>query len=455
MNTINAQPFSYYGIVLSKTEGALDMPSRLGDTVYDWGDYIQPLVGALDIFWQSKTIALDVFFDGPRYGMALSEGMDLLKALPDGFVLETNHGTFTVKLKEAIVSKRFSTDRAMLKLVFIENVPDFSGISLEGLGGPTVTVTLSNLLLYSNDKTNAVWIKENIDISGDKIIGSFSETSQTHNLIQNVAKAASVINYTLSYYVEAAEYGRIGVFVEHFGSPDFVYRYFDASVGSFYGGSGGFGNFTLNASGFSDEGDGWYRAHINFTTFTETSLKLSFVMVNGGTTDFAGDGVSGINLKNIQLQEGDLTTYIETLDAPEEEEVEEPVEISYTIQDILIDGFGLEKIFGILVSGVHFIDGIPSLKPSNATVSNTSVPLGTYRSLNTIEILCAKVFTDFEELVETMDKFKKLLSLEGQRVLKYKGIEHNCFITEGFAVRLFKNHIKFNVKLQTTETLEE
>ena len=252
MNAINGQPYSYFGFELSKIEGVLDMPSRLGDTIYDWGDYIEPLVDEKDIFWKDREIKIDVFFDGERYGMNFNQSLERLNALPDGFTLNTNYGNFTVKLKQAIKSKGFTNKYAKLKLVFTENVPQFT----------------------------------------------------------------------------------------------------TASIGLPIGGNG-----------------------------------------------------------------------------------------------ISIDGFDLFNDFGILVSNIKLLDNIPLLKQSNVTVFNTSKPFNENRLIKTIEFSCVKVYNDFLQLRETTDKFKKLLSQKDYRILTYNGKNYNCFITDGFVVRVFKNHIKFNLKL--------
>ncbi|MDB0600335.1 hypothetical protein PL373_04090 [Tenacibaculum maritimum] len=134
MNRINGQPYSNYGFELSKIEGVLDMPSRLGDVFYDWGDYFEPLVHEKDIFWKERDIKIDVFFDGNRYGMPLSECLNLLKGLPEVFALETKYGMFNVKLKQVIKTKGFTEKFAKLKLIFNENIPSFI---TDSIGIPT------------------------------------------------------------------------------------------------------------------------------------------------------------------------------------------------------------------------------------------------------------------------------------------------------------------------------
>lgn len=141
MNTINGQPYSYYGLLLSKIEGVLDMPSRLGDVFYDWGDFIEPLVNEADISWNDRDISVDVFFDGHRYNKTLNECLNLLKSLPDTIELETNYGVLNVKLKQVLKTKGFTQQYANLKLIFNENTPSFSNITLSTpAGGNGITI---------------------------------------------------------------------------------------------------------------------------------------------------------------------------------------------------------------------------------------------------------------------------------------------------------------------------
>ena len=261
MNAINGQPYSYYGIIFSKSEGLLNMPSRLGDVVYDWGDFIQPLVDEEDIYWKAREFKIDVLFDGNRHGINLKEALSRLSALPKEFLLNTDYGDFTVNLKNVVKSKEYAGGGfAKLKLVFSENDPQF-----------------------------------------------------TNN-----------------------------------------------SLGTSVGGNG-----------------------------------------------------------------------------------------------VLIDGFDLYNDFEILVSDVKLIDNIPLLKQSNITVFENSKPYTGFRKLDTIQLSCAKLYSDKNQLRETTEKFKKLLSQKGYRILTYKNKNYNCFISEGFAVRVYRNHIKFNLKLNLTANFVE
>lgn len=257
MNNLNGQDLSYYGFVLIKYEGILDMPERLGDTVYDWGDYLEPLVHVDEIFWKSKDIRIDVLFDQRRTSKTLNEVLSELEGL-DEFILESDFRNCTVKFKECenLLSKEFVTK---LTLVFQERIPVFNAV-----------------------------------------------------------------------------------------------------LGSAIGGNG-----------------------------------------------------------------------------------------------ILIDGFDLWKDFGIKVSDVSSWDYVTGLKNLNTTIFNTSKHLSNHRDLKVIEFECSAPYSLKSEIGDKTEKLKKLLSLEGYRILNLKSENYNAFFTKGIVVSIFKNHVSFNLQLNLIQSFVE
>ena len=149
MNLINNQPYEYYGLIPSKIDGILDMPSRLGDIFYDWGDYYEPLVDQDDIFWMDQNIKIDVFFDGNRFGMNLDECLNLLKSLPNRFELTTNYGSCDVQLKQVIKTKEYTDCYARLKLIFTGSMPNVYKTSMGvPIGGNGTAIDGFDLLNY-------------------------------------------------------------------------------------------------------------------------------------------------------------------------------------------------------------------------------------------------------------------------------------------------------------------
>lgn len=137
---LNGKSAGYYGFVVSKIEGVLDMPSRLGEVLYDWGDYFEPLIHESDLFWEERTISLTVFFDGKRFGMSLTESLDKLKALSEEVLLSTAYGNFKVRLRSVQKSKGYTEEYALLRLVCSEHQPQFVAGLGEPLGGGGILI---------------------------------------------------------------------------------------------------------------------------------------------------------------------------------------------------------------------------------------------------------------------------------------------------------------------------
>ena len=130
MLSFNGIELASLGIIVQFVNGILDMPKRKGDTEYDWGDEIEPLVNAEDIFFGSRSIVVDAFFD-ERKGTWLNASQTL-EAIIDTKTLTTDFGNYQVRLDEINVLKSHKGGKT-LKIVFVELNPDLSG------GLPTTT----------------------------------------------------------------------------------------------------------------------------------------------------------------------------------------------------------------------------------------------------------------------------------------------------------------------------
>lgn len=124
-NLINGQTYAYYGLVLKSYKNLLNMPSRIGQAFYYWGDVIQPLVLEEDIHWNHNEIKVECIFDQNRFGADLETTLLALRNMKETTLETDDHGIFNVVLKEVIeVSQKGSF--AFLTIVFEQDVDDFS-----------------------------------------------------------------------------------------------------------------------------------------------------------------------------------------------------------------------------------------------------------------------------------------------------------------------------------------
>ena len=258
MNKLNGQLLSYYGFILVGYSGILDMPQRLGETFYDWGDYQEPLVDEADIFWKSREFSMDVVFDKRKTSKTLKSVVQEIANLPE-CLLETDFGNFTIKVKEIQKVTTYETI-SKLTLLFNERIPEFNAV----LGNPI-------------------------------------------------------------------------------------------------GGNG-----------------------------------------------------------------------------------------------ILIDGFDFKKDFGITISKVTPLEYASASKLMDTTVFNTSQKFSDHRNFKVFEFDCINHYSSINELSETTEKFKKLLSLGGYRIINLKNESYNCFLTEEFKILFIGNSlIKFKLRLNITANFIE
>jgi hypothetical protein len=172
----------------------------------------------------------------------------------------------------------------------------------------------TNTFLYSEDFSDATWVKERISVSSnvttapdgtstaDKIVENTDNNS--HRARQN-ANSTQGLEYTLSYYLKASERTKARIAAGGLNaSADF-----DLSTGVIIGSP------TLCTASITNVGSGWYRCAITYTQTSVTSaVQLNLVATLNAAGDFiyTGDGTSGIFVWGAMLETGVLTDYIPT-----------------------------------------------------------------------------------------------------------------------------------------------
>ena len=122
---IDGQTLNYFGLMLLDIKGPLDMPSRLGATFYDWGDTIEPLVHEDDLFWKSRDIVCEFYFDGVKHSLTKSQLITRLNGITHHTLIQTNYGNYNVNLKEVKEVKSYSNTSGKFQITFYERIPGF------------------------------------------------------------------------------------------------------------------------------------------------------------------------------------------------------------------------------------------------------------------------------------------------------------------------------------------
>jgi hypothetical protein len=172
----------------------------------------------------------------------------------------------------------------------------------------------TNILTYSDDFTNAIWLKTNATVTAN-VTASPDGTANADKLVEtavtgthNTYRSMGVVTgaYTQTFYAKAAE--RSWIYVEPDGS---------SATRTYYNlvGNGSLGTIgTGVTASIVPAGNGWYKLTCTYTFAAATAWAIIGLATANGTNSYAGDGTSGLFLYGAQLEAGAFaTSYIPTV----------------------------------------------------------------------------------------------------------------------------------------------
>jgi len=206
---------------------------------------------------------------------------------------------------------------------------DFDPISGE-CRGLLIEESMTNLLTYSEDFTNANWSKSQSSIITTSIVAPNGSTA--YKLVENtvsgvghfitqgsITKLSNAV-LTLTIFAKAAERQYLGLVINS-SSTGFANRYgaeFNLGNGTASEHDSAQGTYTSGSYSITPYPNGWYRCRITCTTSTDAQTQVrifAFRDANQWTSapTYAGDGTSGLYCWGAQLETGAFpTSYIPT-----------------------------------------------------------------------------------------------------------------------------------------------
>ena len=176
----------------------------------------------------------------------------------------------------------------------------------------------TNYIKYSQDITQSIWNKRNVNYSSNFIDPSgktnafkiYPDTVNTEHYLEQTLSITTATTYTASVFLKDGGTSNFEIIIVHVGVGIAVSRaLFTITNGviSFSSSTGIIQNVELK-----DFGNGWYRCEVKYNwTGTVTSHRLRILPRENGT--YVGDNINGVYVYGMQVEQATYpTSYIKT-----------------------------------------------------------------------------------------------------------------------------------------------
>ena len=183
-----------------------------------------------------------------------------------------------------------------------------------------IEVVPRNLVSYSEDFSNAFWLKINLTVTANSTTAPNglttadslldNSTNNIHGLTPSITKAATPITYTQSIYAKFKDTDRkIVLSLDDATTGGVDSGVFNLSTGAWDTAistpSAGFTNASRN---FENVGNGWYRLSLTVTSNSGTTIRPNVLLTNSSNAfSYIGNG-TGIFVWGAQLEQGSTAT---------------------------------------------------------------------------------------------------------------------------------------------------
>lgn len=208
------------------------------------------------------------------------------------------------------------------------NEPRFNYNPSDVDAGPWLLIeaAATNFMVASDNLASGSWILSNATISSNVAVAPTNTTiadaiientaTSTHFIYQTQAVSGGT-TFALSSYIKN-HVGTRNILVELAAgaTANYVSCKFNPTDGTIIGSVMKVGSVSDIFSDVEDVGNGWYRLTIGGTFSTITFARAYYTLLSGTTANYTGDGVSGVLVTGVQVENGTkATSYIPTVGA--------------------------------------------------------------------------------------------------------------------------------------------
>ncbi len=173
-----------------------------------------------------------------------------------------------------------------------------------------------NILTYSEDLSNAAWVKSNASISSNVAVSPDGKTT-ADKLVENTANS---FHYTYGSFAGTAESYTGSIYAKS-GERSFLeIRFYNGSTNAgqavFNLSNGTLGTVTAGTASIQSVGNGWYRCSITATMAAASCTLTPILNQSDNVGTYTGDGLSGLFLWGAQVEKSSTVgTYVPTTTA--------------------------------------------------------------------------------------------------------------------------------------------